>query len=99
MTNGMRKGLTTYGDEGFSLFLRRAFIKAMGLSDDALSRPLVGIANTYSDYNACHGNVRSLVEAVKRGVMLAGGLPMEFPTISSHESFAHRSEEHTSELK
>src|SRR4051812_34241724 len=89
MTDGMRKGLTSYGDAEFSLFLRKAFIKAMGLSDDALSRPVVGIANTYSDYNACHGNVPKLVEAIKRGVMLAGALPMEFPTISIHESFAH----------
>jgi dihydroxy-acid dehydratase len=89
MTQGMRKGLTSYGDADFSLFLRKAFIKAMGLSDDALARPVVGIANTYSDYNACHGNVPKLVEAIKRGVMLAGALPMEFPTISIHESFAH----------
>lgn len=89
MTQGMRKGLTSYGDPDFSLFLRKAFIKGMGLSDDALSRPLVGIANTFSDYNACHGNVPKLMEAIKRGVMLAGGLPMEFPTISIHESFAH----------
>ena len=76
---GMQKGLTSYGDAEFSLFLRKAFIKAMGLSDDALARPVVGIANTFSDYNACHGNVPKLVEAIKRGVMLAGGLPMEFP--------------------
>ena len=72
MTEGMRKGLTSYGDADFSLFLRKAFIKAMGLSDDALSRPVVGIANTFSDYNACHGNVPKLVEAIKRGVMLVG---------------------------
>jgi dihydroxy-acid dehydratase len=89
MTQGMRKGLTSYGDPDFSLFLRKAFIKAMGLSDDALSRPVVGVANTFSDYNACHGNVPKLMEAIKRGVMLAGALPMEFPTISIHESFAH----------
>ncbi len=89
MTQGMRKGLTSYGDPDFSLFLRKAFIKAMGLSDDALSRPIVGIANTFSDYNPCHGNVPKLVEAIKRGVMLSGALPMEFPTISIHESFAH----------
>ena len=86
---GMRKGLTRYGDEDFSLFLRKAFIKAMGFSDDALSRPIVGIADTSSDYNACHSTVPRLVEAVKRGVMLAGGLPMAFPTVSLHESFAH----------
>jgi dihydroxy-acid dehydratase len=89
VTTGMRKGLTSYGDPGFSLFLRKAFIKAMGYSDDALGRPIVGITNTYSDYNACHGNVPKLIEAVKRGVMLAGALPMEFPTISIHESFSH----------
>jgi dihydroxy-acid dehydratase len=89
MTTGMRKRLTSYGDDGFSLFLRRAFIKAMGYSDDALDRPIVAIADTRSDYNACHGNVSQLVEAVKRGVMLAGGLPMAFPTVSIHESFAH----------
>jgi dihydroxy-acid dehydratase len=86
---GMDKGLTSYGDAGFSRYLRRAFIKGMGYSDEALSRPVIGIANTFSGYNACHGNVPDLLEAVKRGVMLAGGLPVEFPTISLHESFAH----------
>jgi dihydroxy-acid dehydratase len=89
MARGLRKDLTSYGDPGFSLYLRRAFIKAMGYSDDALDRPIVGVTNTYSDYNPCHGNVPDLVEAVKRGVMLAGALPMVFPTISIHESFAH----------
>jgi dihydroxy-acid dehydratase len=86
---GMRKGLTSYGDEGFSLFLRKAFIKGMGYSDDALDRPIVGIADTFSGYNACHATVPDLVEATKRGVLLAGALPVPFPTISIHESFAH----------
>src|SRR5437899_10671394 len=86
---GMRQGLATYGDAGFSLFLRKAFIKAKGYSDDALDRPIVGITDTYSDFNPCHGNVPQLIEAVKRGVMLAGALPMVFPTISIHESFSH----------
>jgi len=86
---GMRKGLTAYGDEAFSLFLRKAFIKAMGYSDDALERPIIGITNTYSGFNACHRTVPELIEAVKRGVMLAGGLPVEFPTITLHESFAY----------
>jgi dihydroxy-acid dehydratase len=89
MTHGLRKGLTSYGDAGFSLFLRKAFIKAMGYSDDALERPIVGITNTYSDYNPCHGNVPALIEAAKRGVMLAGAMPMVFPTISIAESFSH----------
>ena len=86
---GMRKGLTNYGDAEFSLFLRKAFIKGAGYSDDALSRPIVGITNTGSGFNPCHGNAPQLIEAVKRGVMLAGGLPVDFPTISIHESFAH----------
>jgi len=85
----MRRGLTSYGDPGFSLYLRKAFLKAMGYSEDAVDRPIVGIADTSSAYNACHGAVPALVEAVSRGVMLAGGLPMPFPTISIHESFAH----------
>ncbi|MBV9654163.1 MAG: dihydroxy-acid dehydratase [Acetobacteraceae bacterium] len=89
MSKGLRKGLTSYGDAGFSLFLRKAFIKAAGYSDDALERPIVGITNTCSDYNPCHGNVPALIEAAKRGVMLAGGMPMVFPTISIHESFAY----------
>jgi dihydroxy-acid dehydratase len=89
MSIGLRKGLTSYGDEGFSLFLRKAFIKAMGYSDDALDRPIVGITDTFSDYNPCHGNVPDLIENVKRGVMLAGGLPMVFPTISIGEPFVY----------
>jgi dihydroxy-acid dehydratase len=89
MTDGLRKGLASYGDAGFSLFLRKAFIKAMGYSDDALDRPIVGITNTYSDYNPCHGNVPDIIEAAKRGIMLSGAMPMVFPTISIAESFSH----------
>src|SRR3984893_10196606 len=89
MAKGRRKRLTNYGDEGFALFLRKAFIKAMGYSDDALERPIIGVTNTYSDFNPCHGNVPDLIESVNRAVMLAGGLPMVFPTISIHESFAY----------
>jgi dihydroxy-acid dehydratase len=89
MADGLRKGLTSYGDAGFSLFLRKAFIKAMGYSDAALNRPIVGITNTYSDYNPCHGNVPQIIEAVKRGAMLSGAMPMVFPTISIAESFSH----------
>ena len=85
---GFKKGLTQYGDSGFSLFLRKAFIKGAGYTDDALDRPVIGIASTGSAYNPCHGNMPQLLEAVQRGIQLAGGLPMPFPTISLHESFA-----------
>ncbi|MBU3721038.1 MAG: dihydroxy-acid dehydratase [Burkholderiaceae bacterium] len=86
--SGLQKGLVSYGDQDFSLFLRKAFIKGAGFTDEALDRPIVGVANTASGFNPCHGNAPQLIEAVKRGVMLAGGLPIEFPTISLHESFA-----------
>lgn len=85
---GIRRGLTNYGDTGFSLFLRKAFVKGAGYTDNALNRLVIGIINTGSAYNPCHGNAPQLIEAVKRGVMLAGGLPMDFPTISIGESFA-----------
>ena len=85
---GLSKGLTQYGDSGFSLFLRKAFIKGAGYTDAALDRPVIGIVNTGSAYNPCHGNAPQLIEAVRRGIMLSGGLPMDFPTISVHESFS-----------
>jgi dihydroxy-acid dehydratase len=85
---GIKKGLVNYGDAGFSLFLRKAFIKGAGYTDNALERPVIGITDTGSGYNPCHGNMPQLVEAVQRGIMLAGGLPVKFPTISIGESFA-----------
>ncbi|MEJ2134405.1 MAG: dihydroxy-acid dehydratase [Desulfofustis sp.] len=86
---GMKRHLTNYGDPDFSLYLRTAFIKAMGYTGEALDRPIIGIVDTYSGFNPCHATVPELIEAIKRGVMLAGGLPIIFPTISLHESFAY----------
>lgn len=86
--SGLKQGLTAYGDAHFSLFLRKVFIKALGYSEDALSRPIIGIINTYSGFNPCHANTPQLIEAAKRGVHLAGGLAIEFPTISIHEGFS-----------
>lgn len=86
--SGMRQGLPNYGDPHFALFLRKVFIKALGYSEDALSRPIVGIVNTFSGFNPCHANVPQLIEAAKRGVQLAGGLAIDFPTISVAESFS-----------
>ena len=86
---GLSRNLPHYGDPAFSIFLRKAFIKAMGYTDDALGRPIIGIVNTFSGYNACHQNIPDLIEAVSRGVMLNGGIPVPFPIISIHETFSH----------
>jgi dihydroxy-acid dehydratase len=85
--HGLSRGLTNYGDADFSLYLRRSFAKSMGYSADMLSRPVVGIAQSASGFNNCHRHFPELVEAVKRGVLAMGGLPLDFPTISLGEIF------------
>jgi dihydroxy-acid dehydratase len=84
---GLAKGLTNYGDAGFSLYLRRSFAKSMGYSSELLGKPVVGIADSRSGFNNCHRHFPELIEAVKRGVLAAGGLPVEFPTVSLGEVF------------
>ena len=75
--DGLKGSLTAYGDAGFSYFLRKAFAKSLGYRDDELARPVVGITNTGSGLVSCHGTVPQLIEAVKRGVTAAGGLPLD----------------------
>jgi dihydroxy-acid dehydratase len=84
-THGLARNTANYGDRAFSLYLRRSFAKSMGYSQEMLDRPVVGIVNTASDYNNCHRTVPELIEAAKRGVLAAGGLPLAFPTISLNE--------------
>jgi dihydroxy-acid dehydratase len=84
---GFARGLTNYGDPDFSIYLRRSFARSMGYSAEMLARPIVGIADTRSGYNNCHRQMPELVEAVKRGVIAAGGLPIAFPTISLGEVY------------
>lgn len=84
---GPMRGLTSYGDLGFSRFLRGAFLSAAGFDREDLARPLIGIANLASDYNPCHRSIPEIIDHVKRGVLEAGGLPMVFPTMSLGETF------------
>ncbi len=84
---GIAHGLTNYGDRDFSLYLRRSFAQSMGYSLATLQKPVVGIAYTPSGFNNCHRHFPELLEAVKRGVLMAGALPIEFPTISLGEVF------------
>jgi dihydroxy-acid dehydratase len=79
----VKKGLT----RGLTNYLRRSFAKSMGYSGEMLARPVVGIADSRSGFNNCHRHFPELIEAVKRGVLAAGGLPIEFPTVSLGEVF------------
>jgi dihydroxy-acid dehydratase len=84
---GIGHGLTNYGDPDFSLYLRRSFAQSQGYSRAMLEKPVVGIAYTPSGFNNCHRHFPEMLEAVKRGVLAAGALPIEFPTISLGEVF------------
>lgn len=84
---GLRQGLTNYGDREFALYLRRSFARSMGYSEDALDRRVVGINATPSGFNNCHRSMPELVEATRRGAMLEGALPLDFPTISLGEPY------------
>ena len=87
MNQGLSRGLTNYGDQDFALYLRRSFARSMGYSTAGLAKPVVGIADSGSGFNNCHRHFPELIDAVKRGVIAAGGLPMDFPTISLGEVF------------
>src|SRR6202048_1371483 len=88
-TVGFANGLTNYGDRDFSLYLRRSFAQSMGYSRAMMAKPVVGIAHTASGFNNCHRHFPELLEAVKRGVLAAGALPLDFPTVSLGEVFLH----------
>jgi dihydroxy-acid dehydratase len=85
--HGLDNGLTNYGDKDFARFLRRSFARSMGISRELLNKPVVGIAMTPSGFNNCHRSMPELVEAVSRGVLAAGALPLAFPTVSLGEVF------------
>ena len=86
---GAAGGLTSYGDVGFSRFLRGVFLAGAGHDESAFDRPMIGIADLRSDYNPCHRDVPAILEHVKRGVLEAGGTPMVFPTMSLGETLPH----------
>ncbi len=84
---GLDRGLTNYGDRDFARYLRRSMARSTGISNELLSRPVIGIATSPSGFNNCHRYMPELTEAVSRGVLAAGGLPLAFPTISLGEVF------------
>lgn len=76
-----------HGDQ-YEHLARRAWLRSEGLTDTAFDgRPVIGICNSWSELTNCNAHLRQVAEAVKRGVWAAGGVPLEFPTISLGEMF------------
>jgi len=77
-----------FQDAGYYGFARRAWLRSEGFNADVFQgKPVIGICNSWSELNNCNAHLRTVAEAVKRGVWQAGGFPLEFPTISLGEMF------------
>jgi L-arabonate dehydrase len=82
-----RRSAAWFGAPGRDGFLHRSWVRAEGFTPEVFDgRPVIGIANSFSELAPCNSHLRDLAEAVKRGVWQAGGFPLEFPTMSLGES-------------
>ena len=81
------RSAATYGKRDRDGFIHRSWMKAEGLPDHVFDgRPVIGICQTFSEFNPCHSHLRGVAESVKAGVWEAGGLPLEFPAMSLGET-------------
>ncbi len=77
-----------YSGHAYENYARRAWLRSEGFPADVFqNKPVIGICNSWSELNNCNAHLRTVAEAVKRGVWAAGGVPLEFPTISLGEMF------------
>src|SRR5258706_9831888 len=77
-----------WGQPNYESFTRRAWMRSEGFSSDFFqNKPVIGICNSWSEFNNCNAHLRTVADAVKRGVLAAGGFPLEFPTISLGEAY------------
>src|SRR5438093_1514456 len=88
MADGDLRSAAWFAPRDVGGLIHRAYLRSEGISAEALEgRPIVGICNSWSELVNCNLHFRGLGEAVKRGVLQAGGVPLEFPTISLGENF------------
>ena len=71
--------------EGPSRAAARSYFRSVGFSKEDLHKPIIGIANTWTEIGPCNFHLRQVAEAVKQGIREAGGTPMEFNTITIHD--------------
>src|SRR5690554_2072934 len=84
--NKLRSG-NWFGRSGKDGFIYRAWMKNQGIPDYEFNdKPIIGICNTWSELTPCNGHFRELAESVKRGILEAGGFPVEFPVMSLGET-------------
>ena len=77
-----------WSQPNYESFVRRAWMRSEGFTSEVFqNKPVIGICNSWSELNNCNAHLRTVAEAVKRGVWAAGGFPLEFPTISLGEVF------------
>src|SRR5258708_17953165 len=77
-----------WGQPNYEIFTRRGCMRSEAFSSDFFqNNPVMGICNSWSEFNNCNAHLRAVAEAVKRGVLAAGGFPLEFPTISLGEVY------------
>jgi dihydroxy-acid dehydratase len=87
-TNRKLRSQEWYSGHAYENYARRAWLRAEGFPADVFqNKPVIGICNSWSELNNCNAHLRTVAEAVKRGVWAAGGVPLEFPTISLGEMF------------
>ncbi len=85
--NGGRRSSEWFDRRDLDGFLHRSWLKATGVTNEAFrGRPVIGICNSWSELVNCNVHLRGLAAAVKRGVLQAGGFPLEFPVMSLGES-------------
>lgn len=86
MAVGTSRSQRWFGSADVAGLIHRAYLKSEGFTTEAITgRPIIGICNSWSELTNCNAHLRTLAQAVKRGVMQAGGLPLEFPVISLSE--------------
>ena len=87
MTKKRLRSQDWFGKQDKDGFIHRSWLKNQGYPDDMFDgRPVIGICNTWSELTPCNGHFREIAEFVKRGVLEAGGFPLEFPVMSLGET-------------
>jgi dihydroxy-acid dehydratase len=87
MSNDKLRSQQWFGRTGKDGFIYRAWMKNQGIPDEEFrGKPVIGICNTWSELTPCNAHFRELAESVKKGVIAAGGFPVEFPVMSLGET-------------